>query len=105
MIIGTAVVLVVFVGVSVLALMAVPVVGDTTALGTTYIEAPVLGVVNQFDPKWVQDLLRWVVAIVASLALFQAANTSMLGLSRLSYSLATNGQIPAGVGNTLARRR
>jgi APA family basic amino acid/polyamine antiporter len=35
---------------------------------------------------------------VASAALFQAANTSMLGLSRLSYSLATNGQIPAGLG-------
>ena len=97
-VIGTAVVLIVFVGVSVLALMAVPVVGDTTALGTTYVEAPVLGVVNQFDPQWVQNLLRWVVAIVASLALFQAANTSMLGLSRLSYSLATNGQIPAGLG-------
>ena len=36
--------------------------------------------------------------IVASLALLQAANTSMLGLSRLSYSLATNRQIPAALG-------
>jgi basic amino acid/polyamine antiporter, APA family len=96
--IGTVVVLVVFVGISVLALMAVPVVGDTTALGTKYVEAPVLGVVDQFDPHWVENLFRWLVAIVASLALFQAANTSMLGLSRLTYSLATNGQIPAGIG-------
>jgi APA family basic amino acid/polyamine antiporter len=96
--VGTVLVLIVFVGISVLALMAVPVVGDTTALGTTYVEAPVLGVVDQFDPHWVENLFRWVVAIVASLALFQAANTSMLGLSRLSYSLATNGQIPAGLG-------
>jgi APA family basic amino acid/polyamine antiporter len=96
--VGTVVVLVVFVGVSAVALMAVPVIGNTTALGTTYVEAPVLGVVDQFDPLWLQNVFRWVVAIVASLALFQAANTSMLGLSRLSYSLATNGQIPAGLG-------
>jgi APA family basic amino acid/polyamine antiporter len=96
--VGTAVVLVVFVGISALAVMAVPVVGDTTALGTTYVEAPVLGIVNQFEPTWLENTFRWAIAIVASLALFQAANTSMLGLSRLSYSLATNGQIPAGLG-------
>jgi APA family basic amino acid/polyamine antiporter len=96
--VGTAVVLVVFVGISALAVMAVPVVGDTTALGSTYVEAPVLGIVNQFEPQWLENAFRWLIAIVASLALFQAANTSMLGLSRLSYSLATNGQIPAGLG-------
>jgi APA family basic amino acid/polyamine antiporter len=96
--IGTVVVLIVFVGVSVVALMAVPVVGGSTALGTTYVEAPVLGVVYQYEPAWVVDVFKWTVSIVASLALFQAANTSMLGLSRLSYSLATNGQIPAGLG-------
>lgn len=97
-VVGTLVVLVVFVGVSVMALMAVPVSGTTTQLGTTYVEAPVLGVVYQFDQGWLQDVFKWLVAVVASAALFQAANTSMLGLSRLSYSLATNGQIPAGAG-------
>lgn len=96
--IGTLVVLIVFVGVSAVGVMAVPVHGDATALGTQYANAPVLGIVDQFDPAWLKDLFRWVIAITASAALFQAANTSMLGLSRLSYSLATNGQIPAGVG-------
>jgi APA family basic amino acid/polyamine antiporter len=96
--VGTLVVLVVFVGISALAVMAVPVVGGTTALGSTYVEAPVLGIVDQFEPLWLENVFRWIIAIVASLALFQAANTSMLGLSRLSYSLATNGQIPAGLG-------
>jgi basic amino acid/polyamine antiporter, APA family len=96
--VGTVVVLVVFVGISALAVMAVPVSGHTTELGTRYVESPVLGIVDQFYPTWVENLFRWVIAIVASLALFQAANTSMLGLSRLSYSLATNGQIPAGLG-------
>jgi APA family basic amino acid/polyamine antiporter len=96
--VGTLVVLVVFVGVSALGVMALPVKGDVTLLGTKYVEAPVLGIVDQYDPHWLETLFRWLVAIVASLALFQAANTSMLGLSRLSYSLATNGQIPAGIG-------
>jgi APA family basic amino acid/polyamine antiporter len=97
-VIGTVLVLIVFVGVSALGVMAVPVSGTTTELGTKYVEAPVLGIVDQFSPTWLMNLFRWLVAIVASLALFQAANTSMLGLSRLSYSLATNGQIPAGIG-------
>jgi APA family basic amino acid/polyamine antiporter len=96
--VGTIVVLVVFVGISALGVMAVPVSGHTTELGTRYVEAPVLGIVDQFEPRWLENLFRWMVAVVASIALFQAANTSMLGLSRLSYSLATNGQIPAGLG-------
>jgi APA family basic amino acid/polyamine antiporter len=96
--VGTAVVLVVFVGVSAVAVMAVPVTGGTTALGTQFVEAPVLGIVSQFEPHWLENAFRWLVAIVGSMALFQAANTSMLGLSRLSYSLATNGQIPAALG-------
>jgi APA family basic amino acid/polyamine antiporter len=85
---GTAVVLVVFVGVSAVAVMAVPVVDGATPLG----------IVGRFEPGWLENSFRWVVAIVGSMALFQAANTSMLGLSRLSYSLATNGQIPAALG-------
>jgi APA family basic amino acid/polyamine antiporter len=97
-VVGTVVVLVVFVGISALGVMAVPVHGTTTALGTKYVGAPVLGIAEQFHPEGLENIFRWLVAIVASLALFQAANTSMLGLSRLSYSLATNGQIPAGLG-------
>ncbi|MFL5896016.1 MAG: amino acid permease, partial [Thermoleophilaceae bacterium] len=95
---GTLVVLLVFVGVSAVAVMGVPVHGTATALGGRYVEAPVLGIVSQFDPHGLAQAFRWGIGLVASLALFQAANTSMLGLSRLAYSLATNGQIPAGVG-------
>jgi APA family basic amino acid/polyamine antiporter len=95
---GTIVVLLVFVGVALLAVMAVPVHGTDTLLGTRYVEAPVLGIVSQFEPHKVEQAFRWFIGLVGCLALFQAANTSMLGLSRLSYSLATNGQIPAGIG-------
>src|SRR5262249_62393921 len=72
--------------------------GEHTLLGTRYAEAPVLGVVTKFEPHALEQAFRWLVGLVGSLALFQAANTSMLGLSRLAYSLATNGQIPAGIG-------
>jgi APA family basic amino acid/polyamine antiporter len=63
-----------------------------------------LGVVSSFDPAWVRDLFRYVVGGFAAIVLFQAANGGMLGLSRLSYALATNGQIPSGVGKLHPRR-
>jgi APA family basic amino acid/polyamine antiporter len=62
------------------------------------VEAPLLGVVSRFEPHGLQEAFRWFIGGVASLALLQAANTSMLGLSRLTYSLATNGQIPGALG-------
>lgn len=84
------------------ALMAVPVYigpdGPTTELGSTYIEAPVLGVVEAFDPGWLSDGLQWLVAIVAAGTLIWAANTAMLGVSRHTYTLAVNRQIPSWLG-------
>jgi APA family basic amino acid/polyamine antiporter len=93
---------IIYVGVSVVALMALPVVdtpgGPTTALGTTYLEDPVLGVVQQFHPGWVSDLMQAAVVLIVPAALFWAANTAMLGLSRHVYVLATNRQIPSWLG-------
>lgn len=89
------------------ALMALPVYvgpdGPATELGTTYIEAPVLGVVQAFDPAWLSDGLSWLVAVVAAATLVWAANTAMLGLSRHTYTLAVNRQIPSWLGQ-LGRR-
>ena len=89
------------------ALMAVPVFvgpqGPETELGSTFIEAPVLGVVEAFDPDWLSDALQWLVAIVASGTLVWAANTAMLGVSRHTYTLAVNRQIPSWLGQ-LGRR-
>ena len=90
--------------VSVAALMATPVVGDRTALGSTYIEAPVLAIVSSYEPGVVLDASRYVVGATAAALLLVAMNGQMLGLARLAYSLATNRQIPSGVGR-LHRRR
>ncbi|MEX2421204.1 MAG: APC family permease, partial [Actinomycetota bacterium] len=92
---------------AVVALMAVPVVatpsGPETALGTTFLEKPVLGVVKSFEPAWVADVMEVAVVIVAPVALFWAASTAMLGLSRHIYVLATNRQIPSWLGKLNAR--
>jgi basic amino acid/polyamine antiporter, APA family len=90
--------------VSVAALMATPVVGDRTALGGTYLDAPVLAIVSSYEPGVLLDASRYVVGATAAALLLVAMNGQMLGLARLAYSLATNRQIPSGVGR-LHRRR
>ena len=90
--------------VSVAGLMATPVVGDRTALGSTYIEAPVLAIVSSYEPGVLLDASRYVVGATAAALLLVAMNGQMLGLARLAYSLATNRQIPSAVGR-LHRRR
>jgi APA family basic amino acid/polyamine antiporter len=51
-----------------------------------------------FEQDWLADGLTYVVAVAATVTLVAAANSAMLGLSRLAYSLATNRQIPSWLG-------
>ncbi len=105
---GAVAVPLVYAGMAAIALMAVPVVagpqGPETALGSTFVEEPVLGVVSAFHPAWVADSMRWMVMLIAVPVLFWAANTSMLGVSRHIYTLAINRQIPSWLGK-LERRK
>jgi APA family basic amino acid/polyamine antiporter len=100
--VGAIAIPLIYAGIAAVALMAVPVVagphGPETALAGQYIEEPVLGVVANYDPGWVADFMKWAVMLVAVPVLFWAANTSMLGLSRHVYVLATNRQIPSWAG-------
>jgi APA family basic amino acid/polyamine antiporter len=91
-------VIVVYVGIALVALSALPVTNGETALGTTYLELPLVGVVQQFEPAWLADAFKYVVAVLAAVTLVAAAQSAMLGLSRLAYSLALNRQIPSAVG-------
>jgi APA family basic amino acid/polyamine antiporter len=89
----------VYFGIALIAVSALPVVDGTTALGHgRYEDAPVLAVVAQVDPQWLGDTLRYVVAVVATVTLVAAAEAAMLGLSRLAYQLGVNRQIPSVVG-------
>ncbi len=93
---------VIYAGMAAIALMAVPVVagphGPHTALAGRFIEEPVLGVVMSYDPQWLSTALQVGVVAVAPLVLTWAASTSMLGLSRHVYVLATNRQVPSWLG-------
>jgi len=93
----------VYAGISAIALMAVPVVATQggrprTELAGQYIEEPLLGVVKSFDPAWLSTALEVAVVIVAPAVLVWAASTSMLGLSRHVYALATHRQVPSWLG-------
>ncbi len=100
--VGAVTVPLIYAGMAAIALMAVPVVagptGPETALGTKYVEDPVLGVVSAYHPSWLADLMRWIVGLGAAAVLFSAATTSMLGVSRHIYTLAINRQIPSWLG-------
>ena len=100
---GSAVIVLIYVGISLVGVGALPVHHGVTALGTTHIKAPVLGVVEAFHPRWLADVLKYAVAIGGSLGLFAAAGAAMLGVSRVGYSLATNRQIPSVVGRLHGR--
>ncbi len=104
---GAVTVPLIYAGMAAIALMAVPVIngpgGPETQLGSTFEEAPVLGVVSAYDPGWLADIMRWAVALVAAPVLIWAASTTMLGVSRHIYTLAVNRQIPSWLGR-LSRR-
>jgi basic amino acid/polyamine antiporter, APA family len=100
--VGAIAIPLIYAGIAAVALMAVPVVpgpgGPETALAGQYIEEPILGVVANYDPGWLAEVMKWTVMLVAVPVLFWAANTAMLGLSRHVYVLATNRQIPSWAG-------
>jgi APA family basic amino acid/polyamine antiporter len=105
--VGAFAVPLVYAGMAAIALMAVPVVagpqGPETALGNEFVEAPVLGVVSSYNPAWVSDAMRWLVALIAAPVLFWATTTALLGVSRHIYTLAINRQIPSWLGKLNSR--
>jgi APA family basic amino acid/polyamine antiporter len=101
---GAVTVVVGYVGIALVAITALPVHDGHTALATHYQNAPVIGIVTQVHPHWLAQALRYVVGALATLTLVAAANSAMLGLSRLAYSLSTNRQIPSGLGRLHPQR-
>jgi APA family basic amino acid/polyamine antiporter len=101
---GTALVLLAYVGIALVAVTAFPVHGTHTALGERYLDDPVIGIVSRLSPHGLSQALRYAMAAVASATLIAAANSAMLGLSRLAYSLSTNRQIPSSLGRLHSQR-
>ncbi len=101
---GTALVMVGYVGIALVAVTALPVHAGHTALGDRFENAPVIGIVMQMHPHWLAETLKYLVGAMAPITLVVAANSAMLGLSRLAYSLSTNRQIPSGLGRLHPQR-
>jgi APA family basic amino acid/polyamine antiporter len=101
---GTALVLLAYVGIALVAVTAFPVHGTHTALGHRYLDNPVIGIVSRLRPHELAQVLRYVMGAIAAATLVAAANSAMLGLSRLAYSLSTNRQIPSGLGRLHSKR-
>jgi APA family basic amino acid/polyamine antiporter len=87
-----------YVGIALVAVTALPVRGGHTKLASQFIDAPVIGLVERMEPHWLASSLKYLVGALATVTLLAAANSAMLGLSRLAYSLSTNRQIPSGLG-------
>jgi APA family basic amino acid/polyamine antiporter len=100
---GAALIVLVYVGIAIVGVAALPVHHGISDLGVHHLNAPVLGVVEAFHPRWLADVLKYAVAIGGALGLAAAAGSAMLGVSRVGYSLATNRQIPSAVGRLSPR--
>jgi basic amino acid/polyamine antiporter, APA family len=90
----------VYAGISVVALSALPVVQHAghyaTELGTTYENDPVLGIVSRLGLHGAMlSAARDYVGVLAATILFIATNAGLIGISRLSWSLAEHRQLPS----------
>ncbi len=86
-----------------LALVASSTIGPGTGAGTRWDRHPrgraaARASSTPCEQDGLREALRVVVAVSATLVLFTACLGSMLGLSRLGYSLAVNRQIPSKIG-------
>src|SRR5436190_14215087 len=90
----------IYAGISVVALSALPVVKHaghyTTELSTRYETDPVLGIIRHLGLHGtVLELAQDYVGVLAATILFIATNAGLIGISRLSWSLAEHRQLPS----------
>ena len=78
----------------------------TTALGSDWIHAPLVGIVAAFNghmPAFLVDVLRVMVGLTGAGILLAAATTSISGVGRVVYSLGRHQMLPHAFG-TFGRR-
>jgi APA family basic amino acid/polyamine antiporter len=95
---ATLSVFVIYVGIGLVAVAALPVTPGAGPLQGDALDAPMIAIVRAFHPNWLADVFVYSIAGLATVTLIVAAHAAMLGLSRLAYSLATNSQIPGAIG-------
>ena len=98
-----------FAGISIISMSALPVTQDaagnySTALGTTFKDDPVLGIVSALHLHGtLETVARYYIGALAATILIIATNAGLIGISRLSWSLAEHRQLP-GIFSSLHPR-
>ncbi len=98
---GIGLVVVIYVAIALVALSAFPATNGTTALGTEWLNAPLMGIVDALRgplPDGLATALRVYVGLTGALILLVAVTTSISGFTRLARSLGEHGQLPRAFG-------
>ncbi len=98
---GIGLVVVIYVAIALVALSAFPGEDGTTALGTRWLHAPLVGIVAALHghvPGSLVDALRIYVGLTGAVILLVAVTTSISGFTRLAHSLGEHGQLPRAFG-------
>jgi APA family basic amino acid/polyamine antiporter len=98
---GIGLVVLIYVAIALVALSAFPATGGTTALGTDWLGAPLLGIVDALRdplPGFAASALRVYVGLTGAVILLVAVTTSISGFTRLAHSLGEHGQLPRAFG-------
>jgi basic amino acid/polyamine antiporter, APA family len=102
-------VMVIYTGLPGVALSAMPVTHDAsgyhTALADQYAGDPILGVVKNMNLGFFQTAAEYYVGVLAGTILLIAANAGIIGVSRLTYSMAQHQQLPDRIGRVSPRFR
>jgi APA family basic amino acid/polyamine antiporter len=98
------VVLVLFAGISVVALSAMTpqVLGDPV---NGWARDPIAGIAANLPSDTLQDIFAPLVAILAATIMLVSTNAGLLGISRLSYNLSSHHQLPAALSRVHHRFR
>jgi APA family basic amino acid/polyamine antiporter len=95
----------------VVALSAMPVTQDaagnfSTALGSTFADDPILGIVENLGLSHVPtEIMRYYVGVLAAVILLIATNAGLIGVSRLTYSMGQHRQLPEALRQVHPRYR
>jgi basic amino acid/polyamine antiporter, APA family len=98
---GIGLVVLIYVAIALVALSAFPASGGTTALGTDWLRAPLMGIVDALAgplPSAAASVLRVYVGLTGAVILLVAVTTSISGFTRLAHSLGEHGQLPRAFG-------
>jgi len=90
--------LLIYPAVAVVGLVALPVQDGATELAGRWVDAPVLGIVEQLDDGIAQDALSIAVGLVATATLVGMALGALRSTSRITSQMARHRQIPVRVG-------